>query len=587
MKSDIVVLKFGSSVLESIGDLPNAVHEIYRWYRHGAKIVAVVSAIGDTTERLIRESRQLSPDPEPWATAELLATGERTASALLGVALDRAGIAARVVNPREIGLEVSGEPLDGTPHAIDAPRVRALLADYPVLIVPGFFGTDASGRTQLLGRGGSDLTAVFIATALQATRCRLLKDVDGVYESDPAIPDSHPRRFAELSYTDALRVAGKLIQAKAVSFLQAHQGHAEVAAIARPYQSIVHAGTTSWAARPRSAPLKVVLLGLGTVGFGVYARLLHFPEQFTLQGVLVRDCEKYRNSGLEKRLIVNRIESLSDLAPTVVIDALPGVDPSADLLKTYLAQGIPVISANKALIAAQGSALRRLAEDSGTTLHYAAAVGGATPMLELAALVNAKGSPISSIAAVLNGTCNFVLDHCAAGASLEAAIAEAQRRGFAEADPNADLSGQDALHKLQLLARQGFARDVDSTLVLALDESVAEKARLASRDGLRLRQISQVYKSGDYIEAIVDYKAVRADTFFGSLTNEWNGIEVTSELGEVLNARGRGAGRWPTTEAVMADLFEVARTLAREPQASKVRSVQEPAAGTTATRRTS
>jgi homoserine dehydrogenase len=567
VKNDIVVLKFGSSVLESIGDLPNAVHEIYRWYRQGAKIVAVVSAIGDTTERLIRESKQLSSTPEPWATAELLATGERTASALLGIALDRAGIPARVVNPREIGLEVSGEPLDGAPQAIDVARVNALLANYPVLIVPGFFGTDVSGRTQLLGRGGSDLTAVFIATALQATRCRLLKDVDGVYESDPAIPDSHPRRFAELSYTDALRVAGKLIQAKAVSFLQAHQGHAEVAAIARPYQSLVHAGTTSWAARPRTAPVKVVLLGLGTVGHGVYQRLLHFSDQFTLQAVLVRDRDKYQDAGIEKHLIVNRVEALSDLAAAVVIDALPGVAPSAELLKAYLRKGVRVISANKALIAAHGSALRRLAQDAGTTLHYAAAVGGATPMLELAALINANDGPVASIAAVLNGTCNFVLDHCATGASLEAAIAQAQSRGFAESDPKADLSGQDALHKLQLLGREGFGREVASASAQALDESVAEKARVASHAGLRLRQVSRVYKSGDHLKATVEYQSVAAGTFFGSLTNEWNGIEVASETGEVFSVRGRGAGRWPTTEAVMADLFEVARALAYPAQA--------------------
>jgi homoserine dehydrogenase len=172
----IVVLKFGSSVLRTRADLPGVVHEIYRWYRDGARVIAVVSAIGDATEQLIRQSRELFATPEPWATAELLATGERTSAALLGIALDRAGIPARVVNPREIGLEVTGEPLDGEPVAINPKHVRELVAEYPVLVVPGFFGTDASGRTQLLGRGGSDLTAVFLSVSLGAERCRLLKD---------------------------------------------------------------------------------------------------------------------------------------------------------------------------------------------------------------------------------------------------------------------------------------------------------------------------------------------------------------------------------------------------------------------------
>ena len=147
MPGRIVVLKFGSSVLTSRADLPAAVHEIYRWYREGARVIAVVSAIGDATEQLIRQSRELCATPEPWATAELLATGERTSAAMLGIALDRAGMPARVVNPREIGLEVRGEPLDGEPFAINQKHVEELLAEYPVLVVPGFFGTDASGRT--------------------------------------------------------------------------------------------------------------------------------------------------------------------------------------------------------------------------------------------------------------------------------------------------------------------------------------------------------------------------------------------------------------------------------------------------------
>ena len=85
----VVVLKFGSSVLGSRADLLNAVHEIYRWYRDGSRIIVVVSAIGKATETLLEQSRELSESPEPWATAELLATGERTSAALLGLALDR------------------------------------------------------------------------------------------------------------------------------------------------------------------------------------------------------------------------------------------------------------------------------------------------------------------------------------------------------------------------------------------------------------------------------------------------------------------------------------------------------------------
>ncbi len=92
MSGDIVVLKFGSSVLQSWSDVPSAVHEIYGWYRTGHRVIAVVSAIGQSTNWLIGQAAELSTTPEPYALAELLATGERNSAALLGIALDRAGI---------------------------------------------------------------------------------------------------------------------------------------------------------------------------------------------------------------------------------------------------------------------------------------------------------------------------------------------------------------------------------------------------------------------------------------------------------------------------------------------------------------
>jgi len=128
----IIVLKFGSSVLRTSEDLPNAVHEIYRWVRSGLRVIAVVSAIGDATDRLLANARALSPAPEPFATAELLATGERASAALIGVALDQAGVVARVLNPREIGLTVAGSPL-ASPYATNKGSAM-LKADF----VPGF-----------------------------------------------------------------------------------------------------------------------------------------------------------------------------------------------------------------------------------------------------------------------------------------------------------------------------------------------------------------------------------------------------------------------------------------------------------------
>ncbi len=562
MPERIVVLKFGSSVLRSHADLPGVVHEIYRWYRDGASVIAVVSAIGGATEQLIQQSRELFPTPEPWATAELLATGERTSAALLGITLDRAGIPARVVNPREIGLEVKGHPLDGEPFAINTKHVRELLAEFPVLVVPGFFGTDAFGRTQLLGRGGSDLTAVFLAVSLGAERCRLQKDVDGVYESDPAVENSHPRRFTALNYADALKVAGKLIQPKAVAFLQNHQARAEVAALVLGYQSVVYGGHTELAHSVPAPPRNVVILGLGTVGYGVYQRLLSFPEHFRMVGALVRDRAKYEDAGVPPELLHTTRETLRALRPTLVIDALPGVEPSGSLLESYLAQGIDVVSANKAVIADRGVALGRAAQTSGATLRYAAAVGGSTPMLERVSGANERGE-MESIAAVLNGTCNFVLDRCAEGAGLENAVAEARRCGFAEADPSDDLSGRDAERKLKILAWQGFDAALDKVALQSLTEHVAQQAWDAARAGTKLRQVARISRKESRITAAVEFERVDPRSLFGALAGEWNGMEVRYTSGKMVVVRGRGAGRWPTAEAAMADIFDVIRARAR------------------------
>jgi homoserine dehydrogenase len=561
----IVVLKFGSSVLKCRADLPAAVHEIYRWYRAGARVIAVISAVGDATEQLIRQSRELSATPEPWATAELLATGERTSAALLGIALDRAGIPARVVNPREIGLEVKGEPLDGEPFGVNIKHVEELLAEYAVLVVPGFFGTDASGRTQLLGRGGSDLTAVFLGVSLGAERVRLLKDRDGIFESDPAVEHSYPKRFATLNYADALRVAGKMIQPKAVAFLKGHQARAEVAALARPYQTVVHGGDTELARGAPSEVCSVVMLGLGTVGFGVYQRLLASPDQFRVLGVLVRDRKQYENAGVPSNLLHTTVKSLGELRPTLVLDALPGVEPSGALVESYLSKGVDVVSANKTVIAHRGDSLDRLAQTSGARLRYAAAVGGSAPMLELVSSTGERGE-IESIAAVLNGTCNFVLDRCAEGAALEDAVAEAQRCGFAETEPSDDLSGRDAERKLRILAWKGFGVTLDTVALQALTDDVAKRALSAAGAGAKLRQIARLSRQGSRVVATLEFEPAKPGSLFCALIGEWNALEVKYANGEIIALRGRGAGRWPTTEAVMADIFDVVRAPAASTQ---------------------
>jgi homoserine dehydrogenase len=151
------------------------------------------------------------------------------------------------------------------------------------------------------------------------------------------------------------------------------------------------------------------------------------------------------------------------------------------------------------------------------------------------------------------------LDCCSDGASLKEALDQAKQRGFAEDDPSDDLSGRDAARKLRILVRHGFGARLERIEVAALDESVAEQAREAAAAGMRLRQISRASAEGDRIAGCVGFERVARDSALGSLTQERNGLEILLSDGRKHFVAGRGAGRWPTTEAVMADLFEARR----------------------------
>jgi homoserine dehydrogenase len=385
-----------------------------------------------------------------------------------------------------------------------------------------------------------------------------LKDVDGVYESDPAQRNTHPRRFAALDYEDALRVAGKLIQPKAVDALRSQGTSCEVAALALPYHTLVHAGSTQRAPSLPPNRLDVVILGLGTVGFGAYQRLCANPHQFRVVGILVQDGARHEAAGVPAGLLSTGAEPLKTLKPALVIDALPGLEASHALLKHYLAHGVDGVSANKAVIAEFGRALTEIAEQSGAMLRFSAAVGGGAPMLEAVGGARKRGN-LRSLAAVLNGTCNFLLDACAAGASLNSVIAEAQRLGFAETDPTEDTCGRDAARKIAILARRAFGVDATVAKVQALDESVAERARAAVASGRRLRQLSRATLNGAKATLSVAFEPVGPESPFYSLSGEWSALSLALEDGATRHVRGRGAGRWPTTEASIAHVFEIAR----------------------------
>lgn len=572
MRQLIAVLKFGSSVLRSEEDLPRVVDEIYRWIRGGHRVIAVVSALGNTTDQLFAKVRSFG-DCAGHVVAELVAVGETTSAALLGLALDRAGVPCVTLDAKRIGLETCGHVLDASPKRLNSAILLKALADCPVAIVPGYIGCAEDGSTSLLGRGGSDLTALFIAHQVNAGLCRLIKDVDGLYECDPAESIARPLRYRTIRWDEALELGGNIVQPKAIQYSQSHQLFFEVAALNSSLPTIVGPQSASfYSSESATSSVKVGLLGLGTVGAGAYQSLSSYPDLFELTAIAVRDISRPERAQLQP-LLTNDPWEIVNSDAEVIIELIGGEEPARSLIEAALRKGKHVVSANKLVFAKHGAELQLIAEHCGVTLRYSAAAGGAVPMLEFVQQL-AETDSLQSVRGVLNGTCNFVLDELAAGASFPGAVAKAQGCGFAEADPTLDLDGTDTAQKLALLARHGFGSELDCEQIeregiLNLDgQQVLELAG----SGKALRLVAELIDTPSGLLATVRPQVIDADHPFAQLHAEQNCLICETVDGRQFVLRGRGAGRWPTTVAVTADLLELVRELSGKEEKTLVAS---------------
>jgi len=226
----LTVIKYGSSVLRSPDDIPIVAEDIADRASEGRHIVAVVSAFEGRTAQLIgaAESRALPDDSVAYA--EFLAAGEYESAVALLRVLQGLAIEASIATARRIGFVATGPRTDANPVLLDQNAVVEILKTTPVLIVPGFSAVDADGDAVLLGRGGSDLTAVHIAARLNLPSVRLVKDVDAVYDRDPnAGPGA--RRLLKIDHETALQVGGKLIQPKALRYARSAGVAIEISAL--------------------------------------------------------------------------------------------------------------------------------------------------------------------------------------------------------------------------------------------------------------------------------------------------------------------------------------------------------------------
>lgn len=298
---------------------------------------------------------------------------------------------------------------------------------------------------------------------------------------------------------------------------------------------------------------RIAILGCGTIGSEVSRQLLASGDSLGVKliAILVRDAT--RDRGLPAHLFVTSFKDVLAVQPDIIIEAIGGLDPAGNFVQRALAAGIPVVSANKTLLAHRGPALRRLAQERGAALAHEAAVCAALPIF--AALDHLRGDRILSLRAVVNGTCNFILSRLAAGEEFQAALAEAQAQGFAEPDPSADISGRDSAEKLCLLAAAaGFPAIAPDQFPCEGIESITP-ADLADarRSRHTLKLIAELDAAGAAPYLRVGPALIPEAHPLATLRDEQNGVLITAELAGEIFLRGRGAGPLATASAILGD----------------------------------
>ena len=313
--------------------------------------------------------------------------------------------------------------------------------------------------------------------------------------------------------------------------------------------------------------------GFGTVGGGVLSILrshardieARLGARIAVRRVAVRDPDKERMVDVDRRLLTTRYQDLlDDPEIAVVVELLGGTGEAYDLVTGALRRGKHVVTANKALLAARGEEIFRLAVEEGVDVYYEGAVCGGVPVIRT--LREALASDrINALHGIVNGTTNFILTAMAdRGETIEQALAEAQRLGYAEADPTLDVGGGDAAQKLCVLAQLAFGarlkpEDVLTEGIMGLRPEDFAWGREAGY-ALKLLAIARRVE-GDQIEARVHPAFIPAGSMLAGVRGAMNAVLLQSEALGPSMLFGQGAGAMPTGSAVVADIIDLTRNI--------------------------
>ena len=314
---------------------------------------------------------------------------------------------------------------------------------------------------------------------------------------------------------------------------------------------------------------KVAVIGLGTIGSGVVKLLLdhgdrtarHAGRILWLEKAVDLDPKRAEACNLPKGVFTDNVDDvINDPEIEVVVQLIGGKEPARTIMLRLLESGKDIVTANKALLAEHGPELFDRARELGRTIAFEAAVAGGVPII---AGIGQCLSPnqIESIHGILNGSCNYILTQMIAeGVSYDHAVAEAQRLGFAEADPTMDVDGTDTAHKLAILAQLAFGARVHWADIprQGIDTLDLVDALFAHEMGYAVKLLAVAQLVGEGLELHISPTLVRAGMPLAEVQDAYNAISVVGDAVGSVFFHGLGAGQMPTASAVVADLIDTA-----------------------------
>lgn len=319
-------------------------------------------------------------------------------------------------------------------------------------------------------------------------------------------------------------------------------------------------------------PIKVGLLGLGTVGSGVIRIVEGHQEDLTRQigspieivKIAVMNKDKLRNIDVDiAKLTENPYDIIEDPEIDIVIEVMGGIEQSRALIKAALQKGKHIVTANKDLMALHGHEILKTASENSCDVLYEASVAGGIPILRT--IVEGFSSDrITKIMGIVNGTTNYILSKMSQeGASYDEALADAMRLGYAEADPTSDVEGLDAAYKMVILGTLSFHTDVsmDDVDVQGITKVSAQDILYGKRLGYEVKLLGIAERNDGNISISVEPTMVRTTHPLAAVNGVYNAVYVYGEaVGETM-FYGPGAGEMPTATSVVADLVAVSKNL--------------------------